>query len=139
MLTFLNETRRAYRRLLFVTLTAGAGFSLLGCSSPPPPSQPPTAESMRSLIGKTVSEAKRSFPNLISPLYDLSSPIVHVAGSYTTSSDDQFWVIVNACAAEKPSVGNIAVGLIPAELATSELRRLAQKGTFRDLMVECKG
>jgi hypothetical protein len=118
-------------RKLLATISV---FMLAGCVSPP---VSPTKEVLNSLVGKTVLEAQKKFPNLVTPLYDLSQAILNIPPSYGVGMGSGNWVIVNACAAGKPSIGDIAVGIIPADSASLAIRDNAKSGQYRHLMGEC--
>ena len=112
-------TRAALASILVVGLTA--------CSAPPEP-----IPTYLSVVGKTLFDAKPLLPDALK-IYDLSFPILKVAGSYRMTFDGQ-WTVVAQC----PAIEAGAVAIIPTDSYSGSVRVRAESGGYNSMLLECQ-
>ena len=66
-------------------------------------------------------------------IYDLSMPLLGVEPTYNDGQPQGLFTVVVQCEAEN----GYAVGVLPTEAVTSQLREEADEGAFKDQLSEC--
>ncbi|MGV8857652.1 hypothetical protein [Rhodoglobus sp.] len=84
------------------------------------------------MIGLTVLEATPLLPDDLR-IYDLSIPLLDIAPAYNGGEPAGRWVIVAQC----PEIDAGAIGVVPIDEYTGDLRASAEDHRWNDALLEC--
>ena len=93
------------------------------------------------LLGKTLEDARSSFPDDTTVIIQDASPRVGRAASYRDELNDGGWTIVSACSSAEllSDSESIEVAVIPTGSLTSAISQRIEDGDFRDAVTGCDG
>ncbi len=83
-------------------------------------------------MGLTILEATPLLPDDLR-LYDLSIPLLDIVPAYNGSQPAGRWVIVAQC----PEIDAGAIGVVPIDEYTGDIRETAEDHGWNDALLEC--
>lgn len=123
-------------RAVTAGFAAACVFLLSSCSATDAADTSP-----RDLLGKTLEDARASFPEEATVLVQDASPRLGLVASFRDGSNDVGWTVVSACSSDGLLADSdlIEVAVIPTDSFTSAVDQRMEEGEFRDAVTSCEG
>jgi len=106
-------------------IVVALSIGLSSCAAPPPPEY-------ESVIGLTLLDATPLLPSDLR-IYDLSIPLLDIEPDYDGGEPVGRWVIVAQC----PEIDAGAIGVVPIDEYTGDIKATAEDHGWNDALLEC--